>query len=125
MKIARRLLTVLIIAVAVVNTGCDGDSATSGSNAITTAQDERTSAADAKTDTPARIAQAQVAYEEAVRLGFGWTTTPALIDDAKRALHAGNGPEAAVFAQRALLEAEAAVQQAKYSDEHWQALIPR
>tara|TARA_R110000787_G_scaffold48660_3_gene117014 strand:+ start:1042 stop:1416 length:375 start_codon:yes stop_codon:yes gene_type:complete len=123
MKITGRLLTVLIIAVAVVNTGCDGDSATSDSSAITTAQVDRTSAA-ATTDTPARIAQAQATYEESVRLGFGWTTTPALIDAAKRALDAGNDSEAAVFAQHALLEAEAAVQQAKYSDTHWQALIP-
>jgi hypothetical protein len=70
------------------------------------------------------IKQARQSLEQARELGHGWTVTPTFIEAAETELAAGQLDQAMATAQRALLTAGKAVEQARTEQTAWQARVP-
>ncbi len=70
------------------------------------------------------IKQARQSLERARELGHAWTVTPTFIEGAETELAAGQLDQAMATAQRALLTADQAVQQARTEQTAWQARVP-
>ncbi len=75
-------------------------------------------------DIEATIAGAVESLEQARQSGNSWTTTEALIADAKAALADGDLEQAAELAQRARLTADMAQQQRESEVDAWQPRVP-
>jgi hypothetical protein len=70
------------------------------------------------------IKQARQSLNQARELGHGWTVTPTFIERAQSELAAGQLDQAMATAQRALLTADKAVEQAGSEQTAWQARVP-
>jgi hypothetical protein len=70
------------------------------------------------------IKQARQSLQQARDLGYGWTVTPTFIEGAETELAAGQLDRAMTTAQRALLTADKAVEQARSEQTAWQARVP-
>ena len=70
------------------------------------------------------IESAELARTEAIKLGFEWSTTIKLIEQAKVAAESGDLEKAEKLANLALTEANNSIKQAKYADENWQDNVP-
>jgi hypothetical protein len=70
------------------------------------------------------IKQARQSLEQARELGHGWTVTPTFIEGAEAEMAAGQLDQAMATAQRALLTADRAVEQARSEQAAWQARVP-
>ena len=70
------------------------------------------------------IEQARQSLKQARDLGHGWTVTPTFIEMAESELAAGELDQAMTTAQRALLTADMAVEQAGSEQTAWQARVP-
>jgi hypothetical protein len=70
------------------------------------------------------IKQAGQSLKQARELGHGWTVTPTFIERAEAELAAGQLDQAMATAQRALLTADKAVEQARSEQAAWQARVP-
>lgn len=71
------------------------------------------------------IANAESARLEAKKLGFEWSTTSILIQQAKDAAQAGDSVKAEMLASKALAEAKNSKIQAEYAEKHWQDTEPK
>jgi len=70
------------------------------------------------------IEAAELARAEAIELGFEWSTTVKLIEQAKASVESGDLKEAEKLANLALTEANNSIKQAKYADNNWQDNVP-
>jgi hypothetical protein len=70
------------------------------------------------------IKQATQSLKQARELRHGWTVTPTFIERAESELAAGQLDQAMATAQRALLTADRAVEQAGSEQTAWQARVP-
>ena len=70
------------------------------------------------------IKQARQSLKQARELVHGWTVTPTFIERAESELAAGQLDQAMATAQRALLTADKAVEQAGSEQTAWQARVP-
>jgi hypothetical protein len=70
------------------------------------------------------IKQARQSLKQARDLGHGWTVTPTFIEMAESELAVGELDQAMTTAQRALLTADMAVEQAGSEQTAWQARVP-
>ncbi len=75
-------------------------------------------------DIEATIAGAVESLEQARQSGNSWTTTEALIADAKAALADGDLEQAAELAQRARLTADMAQKQRESEVDAWEPRVP-
>jgi len=66
------------------------------------------------------IAEASKQSAKAKEVGFEWSTTQKLIDQAQQAEKAGDTKLASELATKAIKESKNSLAQAKYADEHWQ-----
>ena len=66
------------------------------------------------------IAEAKKLSTKAKEVGFEWSTTQKLIDQAEVAEKTGNTKLASELATKAIKESKNSLAQAKYADEHWQ-----
>ena len=71
-----------------------------------------------------RIEAAELARSEAIKLGFEWSTTVKLIEQAKASVESGDLKKAEKLANLALTEANNSIKQAKYADNNWQDNVP-
>jgi phage shock protein A len=65
------------------------------------------------------LERANTAYEEALALEHGWSVTEPLMQEARQALSAGNDSLAQELADRALLTAQMALEQARSEPDKW------
>ena len=70
------------------------------------------------------IKQARQSLKQARELGHAWTVTPTFIERAQSELASGQLDQAMATAQRALLTADKAVEQAGSEQTAWQARVP-
>lgn len=70
------------------------------------------------------ITQAESALEEANQLGFAWSVTEPLLEEARAAHKAGDEEQATVLFQEAKHQATLAIEQAHYAEKNWQLLVP-
>jgi len=70
------------------------------------------------------IKQAEDARAEADKLGFEWSVTGPLLEEAHAAVKAGNEEQATALFQEVKHQSMLAIEQAHYADKHWQLLIP-
>jgi len=70
------------------------------------------------------IRHAEEARAEANKLGFEWSVTGPLLDEAHAAHKAGNHEQAIAQFQEVKHQSMLAVEQAHYADKHWQLLVP-
>jgi len=70
------------------------------------------------------IKQAEDARAEADKLGFEWSVTAPLLEEAHAAAKAGNHEQAIALFQEVKHQSMLAIEQAHYADKHWQLLIP-
>jgi outer membrane PBP1 activator LpoA protein len=111
------LLLPLLIA-SVFITGCS-DSATD------TMTDKPAAAQhDEAVDLDTLIEQAEASRGEADKLGFEWSVTAPLLEEAHAAAKAGNHEQAIALFQEVKHQSMLAIEQAHYADKHWQLLIP-
>lgn len=68
--------------------------------------------------------EAEEARAHADKLGFEWSITKPLLDDAHAAYKAGDHQKAHALFEEAKHQSMLAVEQAHYAEEHWQLLIP-
>ena len=78
-----------------------------------------------RADADAAIAAAEAARAAAAEAKSEWTTTGALIGEAKAAVEAGKFGDAVALAQKAEAEGKAAVDQARREQEGWKASVVR
>jgi hypothetical protein len=69
------------------------------------------------------LERANAAYEEALSLEHGWSVTEPLMEEARAALSAGDEARAQELADRALLTAEMALEQARAEADNWQERV--
>jgi hypothetical protein len=65
------------------------------------------------------LERANAAYEEALSLEHGWSVTEPLMEEARQALSAGDESRAQELADRALLTAQMALEQARAEADNW------
>ena len=70
------------------------------------------------------IKQAEEARAEADKLGFEWSVTAPLLEEAHAAVKAGNEEQAIALFQEVKHQSMLAVEQAHYANKHWQLLVP-
>ena len=85
---------------------------------------ENESSASSAREIQETIAQAQQSLERARELGHGWLVTSQYIVSAETQLRTGQTDTARLWAQRALLTADMAVEQADTEALSWQARVP-
>lgn len=66
-----------------------------------------------------KIQQAENGRLKAKELGFEWSTTSILINNAKKAIEAGDKANAKMYAEKAINEANLSLKQAKYAEKNW------
>lgn len=76
------------------------------------------------TDIKTLIQQAEDARAEADRLGFEWSVTAPLLEEAHAAYKAGNEEQARMLFDEAKHQSMLAIEQAHYAEKHWQLLVP-
>jgi hypothetical protein len=76
-------------------------------------------------DIRAILSEADVAYKAAKAKNHSWTMTARLLASAREALSAGNETTALVDAERALLTAQASLQQANKEENEWLTRVPK
>ena len=67
---------------------------------------------------------AEEATAEAGKLGFEWSVTAPLLEEAHTAYKAGNHEQATALFQEVKHQSKLAIEQAHYANKHWQLLIP-
>jgi hypothetical protein len=67
---------------------------------------------------------AEEARAEADKLGFEWSVTAPLLEEAHAAVKAGNEEQAIALFQEVKHQSMLAIEQAHYANKHWQLLIP-
>lgn len=107
-----------LLTTAVLITGCsDSDTNTMKESPAITQSDEAV-------DLDTLIEQAEMSLAEADKLGFEWSVTTPLLEEAHAAAKAGNHEQAIALFQEVKHQSMLAVEQAHYADKHWQLLIP-
>lgn len=107
----------LIIASVTMITACsDADQSTTDQPA----QAQHNEASDLET----LMKQAEDARAEADKLGFEWSVTGPLLEEAHAAYKAGNREQAIALFTEVKHQSMLAIEQAHYADKHWQLLIP-
>lgn len=79
---------------------------------------------DPKADIEQLMHEAKEARAHADQLGFEWSVTKPLLDEAEAAYAAGDHEKARTLYQEVKHQAMLAVEQAHYAEKHWQLLIP-
>jgi hypothetical protein len=79
---------------------------------------------DEAVDIDTLIKNAEAARAEADKLGFEWSVTAPLLEEAHAAAKAGNHEQAIALFQEVKHQSMLAIEQAHYADKHWQLLIP-
>ena len=79
---------------------------------------------DEAVDLDTLITQAEDAQSEADKLGFEWSVTAPLLEEAHAAAKAGNHEQAIALFREVKHQSMLAIEQAHYADKHWQLLIP-
>jgi len=115
--VKNKLQLLLIIAAAMTMlTACsESDTATDSS-----AQVQQDDALDIDT----LMKHAEEARAEAAELGFEWSVTGPLLEEAHAAHKAGNHEQAIALFQEVKHQSMLAIEQAHYANKHWQLLIP-
>ncbi len=106
-----------LFAAAVLLTGCSD----SGTDTMT---DKPAAQHDEAVDLDTLITQAEDAQSEADKLGFEWSVTAPLLEEAHAAAKAGNHEQAIALFREVKHQSMLAIEQAHYADKHWQLLIP-
>jgi hypothetical protein len=70
------------------------------------------------------IAEAEAQYAVALEKKYAWRDTGKMIDQAKKALAAGDAAKAESIAAAALEQAKDAIVQADYNEANWQKNLP-
>ena len=78
-----------------------------------------------KAEAESAIAAAEAARAAAAEAKYEWTTTGPLIDEAKAALEAGKHADAVALANKAKMQGDAAVSQARREHEGWKQSVVR
>ena len=79
---------------------------------------------DEAVDIDTLIKNAEAARAEADKLGFEWSVTAPLLEEAHAAAKAGSHEQAIALFQEVKHQSMLAIEQAHYADKHWQLLIP-
>ena len=90
----------------------------------TTTGNKATATQEEPADLPTLIKQAEASLAEANKLGFEWSVTAPLLEEAHTAYKAGNEEQATALFQEVKHQSMLAIEQAHYADQHWQLLIP-
>ncbi len=113
-----RFSSLLLILAAGFLTGCSDSGMESNTNNKAAAVHEEPA------DLETLIKQAESALAEANELGFEWSVTAPLLEEAHAANKAGNEEQATALFQEVKHQSMLAIEQAHYADKHWQLLIP-
>ncbi|MFT7235211.1 MAG: outer membrane PBP1 activator LpoA protein [Methylophagaceae bacterium] len=70
------------------------------------------------------IEQAETSRAEANKLGFEWSVTMPLLEEAHAAAKAGNQEQAIALFKEVKYQSMLAIEQAHYAEQHWELLIP-
>lgn len=70
------------------------------------------------------IEDASALHIKTQQLGFAWTTTAVLIEQAIQARKEGNEDLASALAQQAIIESQNSIKQAEFAEKHWQQSEP-
>jgi len=111
-----RLLLLMLASVTMIAACSDADNNTTDQPAQT--QHEEVS------DIDTLMQQAEEARAEADKLGFEWSVTGPLLEEAYAAHKAGNHEQAIALFTEVKHQSMLAIEQAHYADKHWQLLIP-
>lgn len=116
-KITFPTLLALLTAAAIL-TGCsDSGTDTMTDQPAITQNDEAE-------DLDTLIEQAETSRAEADKLGFEWSVTMPLLEDAHAAAKAGNQEQAIALFKEVKYQSMLAIEQAHYAEKHWELLIP-
>ena len=108
-----------LLAASVMMTGCsDSGMDTATDNPATAQHDEAV-------DLDTLITDAESSLAEADKLGFAWSVTAPLLEEAHTAAKAGNKEQAIALFQEVKHQSMLAIEQAHYAEKHWQLLIPK
>ncbi|PHS15653.1 MAG: hypothetical protein COA86_13300 [Kangiella sp.] len=108
-------LLVLILAILSLSACEKTESETSANDSASTEKVEQITS-----ESSNLIAEANKQSAKAKEVGFEWSTTQKLIDQAQQAEEAGDTKLASELANKAIKESKNSLAQAKYADEHWQ-----
>jgi len=97
---------------------------TACSESDTTTEPTATANQNEALDLDTLMQHAEEARAEANRLGFEWSVTAPLLEEAHAAYKAGNHEQATALFQEVKYQSMLAVEQAHYANKHWQLLIP-
>ena len=117
LMVKNKLQLLLIMAAAVTMLTACSESDTTADSSAQTQHDEAL-------DIDTLIKHAEEAKAEAGELGFEWSVTGPLLEEAHAAYKAGNKEQATALFQEVKHQSMLAIEQAHYADKHWQLLIP-
>ena len=109
----------VLLAASVIMTGC------SDSGMDTATENPATAQHDEAVDLDTLITDAESSLAEADNLGFAWSVTAPLLEEANTAAKAGNEEQAIALFQEVKHQSMLAIEQAHYAEKHWQLLIPK
>jgi outer membrane PBP1 activator LpoA protein len=97
---------------------------TACSESDTTTEPTAAAKQDEALDIDTLMKHAEEARAEADKLGFEWSVTAPLLEEAHAAVKAGNHEQAIALFQEVKHQSMLAIEQAHYANKHWQLLVP-